>query len=176
MLTHNSENEVTCEFCGKKYANRKKYRSHKERIHSQKVIECEKCPLTFTRKQHHEAHLVRDHGEERKYCCQYCGARFIQEKHCDRHVKNFHEKTNNPRTPQRRERSANKRPYKQSFTAPGQDMMALPAPEMQMNPPMSTLSMQNPPGILYSDAMLFSSMANSNQNEQLKRLKRFFDN
>ena len=60
MLTHNSENEVTCEFCGKKYANRKKYRSHKERIHSQKVIECEKCPLTFTRKQHHEAHLVKN--------------------------------------------------------------------------------------------------------------------
>lgn len=58
---------------------------------------------------------MRDHGEERKYCCQYCGARFIQIKHLQRHVKQFHEGTDNPRNPQKRERGPNKRPYKQAI-------------------------------------------------------------
>ena len=52
---------------------------------------------------------VHSHGEDRKYCCQYCGARFIQKSHCTRHVKQFHEDTDSPRNPQRRERGPNKK-------------------------------------------------------------------
>jgi hypothetical protein len=58
MQTHNPENEITCEFCGKKYANRAKYQCHYKRIHSGKVYECTSCIQKFIRKEHLEAHLV----------------------------------------------------------------------------------------------------------------------
>ena len=33
-----------------------------------------------------ETHLVRVHGQERKYTCEYCGTQFIHQKHWRRHM------------------------------------------------------------------------------------------
>ena len=40
-----------------------------------------------------ETHLVRAHGHERKYTCEYCGTQFIHQRHYRRHMQK-HE--NNP--------------------------------------------------------------------------------
>ena len=35
-------------------------------------------------------YLVHAHGQERKHKCDVCGAKFIQQKHFKRHMKQFH--------------------------------------------------------------------------------------
>lgn len=55
--------------------------------------------------------MVHDHGEERKYKCDYCPAKFIQRIHLNRHTKTFHTELNSTnKQPSIRMRSANSRP------------------------------------------------------------------
>ena len=106
---HDPKNAVTCDLCGRSYPNRAKYLHHVSQAHKNPKETCHICGEMFLWLNQLDAHLVRDHGGERKYICQYCGARFIQNSHHKRHVRQFHTETDNPRIPSRRERSANKK-------------------------------------------------------------------
>lgn len=81
------------------------FKNHR-RLSHEKTIQCPLCPEKFKRTINVEAHLskfqahlsgsalifgsVHAHGQERKYTCDVCGAKFIQNHHRQRHMKQFH--------------------------------------------------------------------------------------
>ena len=113
-LCHRIEENMTCEICGKTYDTRRQLTQHR-RIHDESYhVTCDVCGKTFTSqnllKKHSrwhirnpeekcplcpqkflykgavETHLVRDHGHERRYTCEFCGTQFIHQRHYRRHI------------------------------------------------------------------------------------------
>ena len=59
MKSHDPENEITCDACGKKYATKEKYMFHFRRYHTGPHFACDRCDMRFIRKEQLEAHKVR---------------------------------------------------------------------------------------------------------------------
>ena len=84
------------------------------------------CGAKFIYKQQLESHLVREHGGERKHTCEYCGQRFIQKSHYNRHVRIYHVSDSGGEVKKlvgqkRRERGPNRTGFKKNlaFVPPG---------------------------------------------------------
>ena len=105
MKTHTGAS-VPCKACGKKFGSKVQMLAHFRVNHEGYNFSCPHCPAKFihrrkgvcvlkkllfssimkhpTRSQM-SSHLVREHNEARKYACEFCGQRFIQKGHCNRH-------------------------------------------------------------------------------------------
>ena len=58
MRTHDPVNEVTCEGCGKTFADRVLYIKHYKQYHTGAKYECDKCDKTFIIDKQLESHKV----------------------------------------------------------------------------------------------------------------------
>ena len=83
---HDESYHVTCDVCGKVFTSQNLLKKH-SRWHVRNPEEkCPLCPQKFLYKGAVETHLVRDHGHERRYTCEFCGTQFIHQRHYRRHI------------------------------------------------------------------------------------------
>ena len=140
MKTHTGSS-VPCKACGKKFGSKVQMLAHYRVNHEGYNFSCPHCPAKFIHRSEGicsfsseilvqkypfrsqmSSHLVREHNEARKYACEFCGQRFIQKGHCNRHIKQYHRENedNFERIIQkRRERGPNKGTLKGAYIPTG---------------------------------------------------------
>lgn len=93
MESHDSDNQQTCDICGKTFGNKSNLRHHRLK-HFREPRQCNQCDQFFETEKQLESHRVNVHGAERRFTCEFCGAKFIHQKHLARHRKNIHKDPN----------------------------------------------------------------------------------
>uniref|UniRef100_A0A2M4BGK7 C2h2-type zn-finger protein n=2 Tax=Anopheles marajoara TaxID=58244 RepID=A0A2M4BGK7_9DIPT len=82
-----------CKLCDVHFSERRLYRAHVKRIHSEKRYECTSCSRKFTDKSMLNNHLLR-HTGEKTHVCSECNAKFYE-----RNTLNMHMRTHSGQRP-----------------------------------------------------------------------------
>ena len=85
------ENPLTCELCGKKYAQRHSLYIHMKHMHDTKKCLCGVCGKEFDNERSMKYHHRVNHGE--LYKCNECGKEFKARKRLTDHIKMVHLRT-----------------------------------------------------------------------------------
>ncbi|XP_058811900.1 zinc finger protein 883-like [Topomyia yanbarensis] len=93
-IAKNSEIEIVCEVCGKKFSHRGRLNDHIQKVHLKVGIpKCSICERTFTAKFSLERHMLL-HTSENPYTCDQCGVSFRRLLDMRHHKSIVHERRN----------------------------------------------------------------------------------
>ncbi|XP_071446310.1 uncharacterized protein [Hetaerina americana] len=90
---HRDAQSFICDECGVKFKFRTSLQKHKVNRHERKVeketYSCPHCTLTFPKKIYLTNHCIKVHCLERKFLCQVCGKKFLNQNSLNSHL-NYH--------------------------------------------------------------------------------------
>ncbi|XP_052868547.1 zinc finger protein 846-like [Anopheles cruzii] len=84
--TEPNEDTRYCKLCDMQFTERRLYRKHVRRKHSEKRFECSSCPRKFAEKSLLSQHLLR-HTGEKAHGCKVCDARFYDKPMLNLHMR-----------------------------------------------------------------------------------------
>ncbi|XP_055708099.1 zinc finger protein 98-like [Phlebotomus papatasi] len=85
---------IICPVCGAIFPNRSLLNVHKSRFHSDKLFQCEICSIVYKIRSSFLRHKRNHHsGQEKKFVCETCGAKYSSNSGLKDHMKLQHDKT-----------------------------------------------------------------------------------
>ncbi|CAL4074501.1 unnamed protein product, partial [Meganyctiphanes norvegica] len=88
--SHRDEKCFNCEECGKSFQRRTSLQKHSVNWHESNnavgPFKCELCPKKFIRRIYLTNHKIRMHGLDKKFLCQVCGNKFMNQNSLNAHM------------------------------------------------------------------------------------------
>ncbi|XP_046389539.1 zinc finger protein 470-like [Ischnura elegans] len=96
---HRDAQSFICDECGVKFKFRTSLQKHKvnrhERLVEKEAYSCPHCTLTFPKKIYLTNHCIKVHSLERKFLCQVCGKKFLNQNSFNAHLNSHTEEAKN---------------------------------------------------------------------------------